>query len=658
MSSSNSTQNPSSTSPARGPLTDIPSVLKSLQRPKRAVVTSGMPYANAPLHLGHIAGVYVPADVYARWLDMLIGRENVMYVNGTDDHGSTSEVAALKAGKPIREFIDEIHSKQKKTLERYSFGVDVYTGTSRPECFPIHCALSQDFIRKLYKNGMLEKRVTQQWYDPKLSRFLPDRYVVGKCPNPKCENTSAYSDGCEVCGLQYEPAELMNPKSTFSDAVPVLKDTAHLWLNLWKVAEVMRVWFESKEGSWRKPILAEVLGTILPTIQFDVAHEPAYKEIKAQLPKHKPRYAPGKKIALQFESLDEMNRGRKQIEELLKVETSLVDAWAHRSITRDVHWGIPIPEELDPEMKGKTLYVWPDSLIAPIAFTQVALKAKGESPARFAEFWKSPDTRICQFIGQDNVFFYTIMQAALWIGSQDDITRLPKDGEFQLTEIFSVYHLMVNGEKMSKSRGNYFTGDQMLDEKGYTADQVRYFLATLSLPEKQSNCDLATLEERNKFLAGPMNAAFEKPISAVHSKFGGRVPEGKLNEKVQQETLNLVRRYVKSMERADYSNLLGQIENYARQINSLFTQFKPHDDRFPEEQRRDALYSSFYVLKNLMILLYPFVPETMNRLRETLRLPPGVFSVDQLGVAIPAGHEIGQKQQYFPAVAAAEIAEQ
>jgi methionyl-tRNA synthetase len=632
----------------RGPPTDIPSVLAQIQRPKRAVITSGMPYANAPLHLGHVAGVYVPADVYARWMGMLIGRENVLYVNGTDDHGSTSEVAALKAGKPIREFIDEIHAKQKQTLKRYSVGVDVYTGTSRPECFPIHKELSQQFIRKLHRNGMLEKRVTQQWYDPKLDRFLPDRYVVGKCPNPKCENTSAYSDGCEVCGLQYEPSELISPKSTFSDAVPVLRDTAHFWLNMWKVAEVMRTWVQTKEQTWRKPILAEVLGTILPKIQFDAVHEARYKEMKAELPKHKPTYAPGKKLALQFESREEMEKGRAQIEKALGISTTYVDSWAYRSITRDVHWGIPIPNDLDPEIQNKTLYVWPDSLIAPIAFTQVALKEKGQDPARYSEFWKDPGTRVAQFIGQDNVFFYVIMQAALWIGSQDDIARLPKPGEFQLTDVFSVYHLMVNGEKMSKSRGNYFTGDQMLDEKGYTADQVRYFLASLSLPEKQSNCDLATLEERNKFLAGPMNASFEKPISAVHSKFGGRVPEGKILEKVQAETLQVVRRYVKAMERAEYASLLGAIENYARQINSLFTQFKPHDDRFPEEARRDALFSSFYVLKNIMILLYPFVPETMERLRETLRLPAAVFRVEELGTPIPGGHEIGQMQKYFP----------
>jgi methionyl-tRNA synthetase len=154
-----------------------------------------------------------------------------------------------------------------------------------------------------------------------------------------------------------------------------------------------------------------------------------------------------------------------------------------------------------------------------------------------------------------------------------------------------------------------------------------------------------------------MNAAFEKPISACHSKFGGKVPAGVLNEKVVAETLQVVRRYVKGMDRSEYSNLLGAIENYARSINSMFTQFKPHDDRFPEEARRNALFTCFYVLKNIMIMLYPFVPETMDRLRQSLNLPPEVFTLDELGKPIPGGHEIGQKLQYFPAVAGAEVGE-
>ncbi len=627
---------------------DIEWIKQQAFRPKRMVVTGGMPYANGPLHLGHLAGALIPPDIYARYMRMLIGPENVLFVCGTDDHGSTSELAALKAGKSIRSFIDEIHAKQRQTLDRYSIGVDVYTGTSRPECYPIHKELSQDFLRKLHRNGMLEKRTSRQWYDPIIQRFLQDRLVHGQCPNPKCGNPAAYSDECEKCGTRYDPSELQNPKSAVSDGIPELRETVHWWLDLWKVSEPLRTWIQGKEKKWRHGVYNEVIHTVLPALSFDNIHEARYKEIKETLPKHKSKYAAGKKVAATFENKADLLLGR-EILHKNGIPSELLDGWAHRSISRDVSWGIPMPADLDPEMEGKTLYVWPDSLIAPISFSQVALKERGREPAGFVDFWKDPDARVAQFLGQDNVYFYVLMQGALWIGTQGDLSRLPGKGEYQLTDVFSCFHLMVEGEKMSKSTGNFYSGDQLLDEKGYDADQLRYFLAMLSLPEKSSNFDFATLDERNRFLAGPLNAAFEKPVSACHSKFGGRVPEGRLMEKVELETANIIRRYLKSMERAEFGVLLNAIENYARQINSLFTQFKPHDDRFPEEQRRDALFSSFYVLKNLMILLHPFVPSTMDRLRETLRLPPEVFRIAELGRPIPAGHEIGSKREYFPA---------
>jgi len=174
---------------------------------------------------------------------------------------------------------------------------DVYTGTARPECFPLHKAMSQDFVRKLYRNGMLEKRSSRQWYDPKLERFLPDRYVRGKCPNPKCDNESAYSDECDKCGHQHDPSELINPRSALSDATPVMRDTVHWFLDMWKVAETLRVWIEGKSGSWRQSVLSEVLGRVLPGVRFAGDREAAYKELRATLPPHKMKYTAGKNIA-------------------------------------------------------------------------------------------------------------------------------------------------------------------------------------------------------------------------------------------------------------------------------------------------------------------------------------------------------------------------
>jgi methionyl-tRNA synthetase len=633
--------------PVFTPPQNVAEVLSRLTPPKTAVVTGGMPYANGPLHLGHMAGAIVPPDIMARYMRMWIGAENVLFVSGNDDHGSTSEVAAHKAGIPVRQFIDKIHDEQVATTTRYGISYDIFSGTSQPDCYPTHVETSQEFMKKLWDNGLLEKKTTKQWFDPKLSRFLQDRNVTGKCPNTNCNNERAYSDECEVCGTQYDPSQLINPKSSLSDATPILKDTDHLWLDMWKVGDQLTEWIKSKQNKWRKGVFNEVFETVQPAFQFDNTHEPLFKEMRPTLPKHKSRYAPGKKVVVQFENKAYFTVGLKMLNDA-GVPTQLMNGWALRSITRDVTWGIPVPATIDPSMKDKTLYVWPDSLIAPISFTKVALKKKGRDPSEYQRFWKDPEARIFQFLGQDNVYFYVLMQGAMWLGVKDNWT---------MTDVYSVFHLLVNGEKMSKSTGNYYTADQLTEEMGYHPDQLRYFLSTLGLADKQSNFDFETFKERNKFLAGPMNAAIEKPISAAHSRFDGKVPEGKLLEKAEKETMKIVQMYVKNMEKAEYLTLLGQIENYARLINSFFVQYKPHDDRAELQGRQDALYSCFYVLKNLMIMLYPFVPQTMDKVRESLNLPKSVFQLKELGTAIPSGHVVGQKQVFFPAVEGAEVQE-
>ncbi len=624
------------------PPANVKEVVERLPRPKSSVVTGGMPYANGPLHLGHLAGAIVPPDIMARYMRMLIGKENVLFVSGNDDHGSTSEVAAIKAGRPVREFIDMIHNKQVETITRYGISYDIFSGTSQPDCYPIHVETSQDFMKKLFKNGMLEKKTTKQWFDPKINRFLQDRNVTGKCPNPNCTNEVAYSDNCEVCGTEYDPSKLIHPKSSLSDATPELRDTTHLWLDMWKVSDELTEWIKSKQNKWRKGVFNEVFETVQPAVEFSNVFEPKFKELRPTLPKHKSRYAPGKMVVAQFENKSDLDTALAVFKDN-SIEVKLMDGWAHRSITRDVTWGIPVPAEIDSEMTNKTLYVWPDSLIAPISFSKVALKNQGKGPDEWKRFWKDPEAKIYQFLGQDNVYFYVLMQGAMWLGVQDNYT---------MTDVYSVFHLMVNGEKMSKSRGNFYSADQLLDDadKKYDADQVRYFLSTLGLADKQSNFDFETFKERNKFLAGPLNAAIEKPLSAVHTRFNGKVPDGKLLEKAEKETMKIVQLYVKNMEKSDHITLLGQIENYARLINSFFVQYKPHDDRADLEGRKDALYSSFYVLKNLMIMLHPFVPQTMDRVRQSLNLPESIFTLSELGTGIVHGHVIGQKQTYFPSV--------
>lgn len=628
---------------------EIKTVFGRFKRPKKALVTAGMPYANGPVHIGHLAGAHVPADIYARYMRMMIGDENVLFVCGTDDHGSNSEVAAKTQGVSTQEFIGKVHDGQKKTMDAYSISLDTYTGTSREENYEAHENYCQDFLRKLYENKMLEKKTTEQWFDTELKMFLPDRFVFGSCPNEKCENEKAYSEECDVCGANYYPKELKNPKSTVSDATPVLKETDHWWLDMWKVSDQLSEWIKGRQKFWRKNVFLETYNTVLPSFGFSNKDEETFKGLKESLPKHKSRYAPGKRIVAQFENLTNMEAGKKALEDA-GIACELEDGWAHRSITRDVSWGIPVPEDIDEGMKGKTLYVWPESLIAPIGFSMVALKQKGLDPDTWKEYWTDPEARVYQFLGQDNIFFYVLMQGAMWFGTQADPFRQPAAGELQMTDIFANYHLQIDGQKMSKSKGNFYTGDQLISDMGYDSDQIRYFLAILSLPEKNSNFDFETFKERNAFLAGPLNASFEKPISACHKQFEGKVPRGNLIGKTKKETYKIIQNYLRMMEKGEYAKILFSIENYARIINGLFTQFKPHDDRFDEQQRKDALFSCFFILKNTMIMLSPFAPKTMDKLRVSLNLPESVFSLDELCQPIAEGHMIGEQAVYFPSV--------
>lgn len=615
--------------------------------PEKAVVTAGMPYANGPVHIGHLAGTHIPADIYARFMKLLIGNENVLFVCGTDDHGSNSEVAAKKQGMSTRDFIDEVHDKQFTTMKNFGISLDVYTGTSREENYETHKELCQTFLRDLYNNGRLEKKTSLQWFDPKMDMFLPDRFVSGTCP--KCGDPGAYSEECDNCGAHYEAKELKSPVSSVSDSTPELRKTDHWFLDMWKCTDQLCEWFEGNQKTWRKNLLTEVLGIVRPTFIFSNTHEEKYKELKETLPKHKSRYAPGKKVALTFEKVAELESAKSELT-TLGFDVELLDGWAHRSITRDVSWAIPVPEDLDPTMKGKTLYVWPESLIAPISFSKLALKNQGRDPSESDLYWKNPKAGRYQFLGQDNNFFYTIMQGSMWLGTQKDPNRLPIDGEYQMTDIFSNYHLQINGAKMSKSKGNFFTGDQLIGEMGYHPDQIRYFLSILSLTEKNSNFDEEILKDRNKFLAGPLNASFEKPISACHSKFGGVIPAGDLIGKTAKETQKLIPNYLKMMQKGDYAKILFAVENYARIVNGLFSVYKPHDDRHDEKERADALYSCFYILKNVMIMLSPFAPQVMGNLRKSLGLNEDALDINQLGVPLEPGHKIGQQMDFFPKV--------
>ncbi|MEM9821951.1 MAG: methionine--tRNA ligase [Bacteroidota bacterium] len=288
-----------------------------MQEPKRYLVTSALPYANGPLHLGHLTGAYLSADIYVRYL-RLLGKD-VVFVCGSDEHGAAITIRAKKEGISPKEIIDNYHNLNKATFQRLGISFDIYHRTSEK----LHHETAREFFKTLYERGdQFDEKSSKQYYDQRFKQFLADRYIVGTCP--KCNYKESYGDQCENCGSTLSPTELLQPRSTLSGKTPILKKTTHWYFKLDSHEAWLREWIEKG------------------TVDDNTHHDPkAWK-------KH-----------VVGQCLSWLDGGLQA-----------------RSITRDLDWGIPVPLE---NAEGKVLYVWFDAPIGYISATKQWAKDNGKN---------------------------------------------------------------------------------------------------------------------------------------------------------------------------------------------------------------------------------------------------------------------------------------
>ncbi len=265
---------------------------------KRYLITSALPYANGPLHIGHMAGVYVPSDIYTRYL-RLRGRD-VIHVCGSDEHGVPITIKARQEGVSPRQIVDRYHEMNKASFEKFGIAFDIYSRTSSP----VHYQTASEIFKTLYDRGEFLEKTTPQYYDQEAGQFLADRYIQGTCP--RCSNENAYGDQCESCGTSLNATDLINPRSTLSGSVPVMRDTTHWFLALDKYEPFLRKWILEEKKHWKANV---------------------YGQCKSWL-----------------------DHGLQP-----------------RAVSRDLEWGIPVPLE---SAKGKVLYVWFDAPIGYISATK------------------------------------------------------------------------------------------------------------------------------------------------------------------------------------------------------------------------------------------------------------------------------------------------
>lgn len=278
-----------------------------MKNPKRYTVTAALPYTNGPIHIGHLAGVYVPGDIYARYLRLM--KKDVIYICGSDEHGVAISMKARKEGITPQQVIDKYDAIIRKSFKDFGISFDNYSRTSRE----IHHKTASDFFKNLYENGKFIEEVTEQLYDAKAEQFLADRFVMGTCP--KCQNTEAYGDQCEKCGSSLNATDLINPKSTLTGEIPILKETKHWFLPLNEYDDFMREWIlKGHKNDWKPNV---------------------YGQVKSWLD----------------------------------------DGLRPRAVTRDLDWGIPVPVA---GAEGKVLYVWFDAPIGYISSTKEWAEKEGK----------------------------------------------------------------------------------------------------------------------------------------------------------------------------------------------------------------------------------------------------------------------------------------
>lgn len=496
---------------------------------EKIIVTAALPYSNGELHLGHIASTYLPADIFVRYCRLK--EKEVIFVCGGDDYGTPILVKAEEEGKTPEEYIEYWHEDHKRDFSNLGISFDIYYQTHSPE----NIELTQHFFRVLWERDFIFKKGIKQLYCKNCNKFLPDRYVRGKCPF--CGAEDQYGDLCEKCGRTYEPSQVKDPKCAICGTKPTIKETIHYFFKLSALSDELKKWL--------------------------VKNENLQQEVKNYV--------------------------------LNWIEEGLKD-W---DITRDITWGVPIPLE---EAEGKVLYGWFDNHLGYISFTLKLLKERGIDGK---EFWNS--STIYHFIGKDIVYHHYLFLPAMRIA----------EGSFKLPDFIPVRgHLLLEGKKLSKSRGWYISLKDFL--KNFPADYLRFYLASITTySQADINFDWNEFKAKiNNELVANIGNFVHRTLTFIYKNFDGRIPKPEGEYKEFEEKLKEVSRIVgEKIEKNELDRALKEILNFSSFCNQFFQKKEPW-----RTKDKTCLFLCANAVRSLAILLEPFIPHFSKELWDLLNL--------------------------------------
>ena len=617
--------------------------------PKRAIITGGMPYGNKKLHFGHIGGVFVFADCYARFLRDRIGSENVIFVSGTDCYGSPIAESYRKLCEEhgftgtIKDFVKENHDAQKKTLDDYLISLDMFGASGLGRTAEIHDDVTDKFIRRLYENGHLRKIVTKQFFDEKAGCFLNGRQVVGKCPVDGCQSEKGYADECDL-GHQYMPENLIDPKSTLTGETPIMKDVENWYFDLPSYNKLLKEYSAniSKQKNVRKLVsstISEFLADPVIHIKNELLEQ--YEKVKSQMPEHE--FLEEKKkpsFTIAFKELDEMNKAC-EILSANGIRYRTGKTLVPFRLTGNIEWGVKAPILENEEQL--TVWVWPESLWAPISFTKAALEAKGRDMDDWKDFWCSKDAQVYQFIGADNIYFYGVAEMGMFIALQKgENTVNPADGEMQLPILCANNHILFLDKKASSSGAiKPPMAADLLDF--YTPEQLRMHFLGLGLGQHSVSFmpkpynpaakpeDPDPVVKDGFLLSNVFNRVIRTCFYTVQKYFDGNMPVGEVSEEILAEAKKAILDYERFMYRFEFHQATYVLDSYIRKMSKYSSKVLGDADKADDnEARRAALINVFHMIRTAAVLLHPMAPAGTEMILEYLQLGDDFWSWDKI----------------------------
>ena len=631
--------------------------------PRRAVVTAGMPYGNKDLHFGHVGGVFVHADAFARFLRDRIGRDNVIFVSGTDCYGSPivqdyqQKLASGEFSGSLQEFVEGNHRRQRETLDAYSISPNLFAASSIEPYKGIHEQLGANILKTLHANGHVGKLTTPQFFDPEAGIYLTGRQVVGRCPISGCQSEKAYADECSL-GHQFDPKDLIAPRSALTGKTPIMRDVTNWYIPMQDYKDKLLPWYQQllATGLWREASVRMLLEYFEPpTIHVKLEDMEAVAKLAAQLPPHRQAEGQAKSMKLVFERLEDSEKARAVLA-AAAIRYRTGKTLVPFRLTGNLEWGLRAPE-LD-GLGGLTFWVWPESLWAPISFTAACLEKSGAGRDSWCDWWSSPEARVFQFIGEDNVYFYGLAEIVMFLGMQGrDFSLDAPDGQLQMPIIIANRHLLFLDKKASSSGAvkppmakdllNYYTSDQLRAHflgMGLATRNARFQPKPLN-PKAPAGASDPVLKDGN-LLSNAFNRAVRSCFYTVGKHYGCKIPVGEISPDVAERCELAVLDFEEAFARQEFHTAMSAIERLIHDINSRWERNNPYYDDCPPDLRRQTLIDAFHMVRTAIVLAHPIAPVGTEKVRDYLRLDERLWSWEHIFEPLyafmdaPADHQV------------------